>query len=145
MLDPVGLAPGPDGGVFMRGEVVQDQKLLLVGPASTQGFEEVQELARAFPIPDPIVDFPGGQVEAGDHVPDTVVTVVGGPQPDRLTLRLPGFPGPWLQVQRAELVDANDPTAGGWMVVEVQDPAHGFDADRGDAAGLDQVLTQLGQ
>ncbi len=46
-LDVVGLAPGPDGGVFVRREVVQNQMQRLAGPAAAQAFEEVEELARA--------------------------------------------------------------------------------------------------
>jgi hypothetical protein len=87
----------------------------LAWPAASQALEEAEELARAFPVPDPVVDLPGGQVQAGDHVPDTVVTVVGRPQPDRLALRPPRFARPGLQVERSELVDADDrPPAGGW-------------------------------
>lgn len=33
-------------------------------------------LARAFQVADPVVDSAGGQVEAGDHVPYPVITVV---------------------------------------------------------------------
>jgi hypothetical protein len=86
-------------------------------------FEEVQELTRAFPVPDPVVQFAGGQVKTRDHVPDPVVTVVSSPEPDRFAAGFPGLAGTRLQFQRAELVDADYPAAGGGMVVEVEFPA----------------------
>lgn len=41
----VGLAPGPNGGVFVRGEVVPDQVHRLSWPAASQAVEEGEELA----------------------------------------------------------------------------------------------------
>lgn len=63
------------------------------------------------------MEFPGGQVQTGDHVPDTVVAVVGGPQPDRFPAWFPRLTGTWLQVQRPELVDAQHPAVGRRAVV----------------------------
>ena len=39
---------------------VQDQMERLSWPAASQAFEEVEELDRAYAVPDPIVDLPGG-------------------------------------------------------------------------------------
>jgi hypothetical protein len=44
------------------------------------GLEKGQELPAAFPWPDPVEDLPGSQIEAADHVHDTVVAAVGHAQ-----------------------------------------------------------------
>src|SRR5689334_14974603 len=63
----VGGAPGADAGMAVRGEVVADDVELLVGPASAQDLEQIEELDRPLPWADPVEQLAGGQVECREH------------------------------------------------------------------------------
>ncbi|MGW5106250.1 hypothetical protein [Nocardia sp. NPDC004123] len=64
------------------------------------------------------------QVQGTEHVPDTLGSVVGRPQPARPTGGEPASAAAGLEVQRAELVHADHPAVGGRVVVKIEDPGH---------------------
>lgn len=63
-----------------------------------------------------------------------MVAVVGRPQPARPAAELPGLAFAREQVHQAELIDADHPTVGGRVVIQVEDAAHLGDESSRNAA-----------
>lgn len=64
-----------------------------------------------------------GREQRGEHVSHSAGAVECGAQPGRVTGREPTPPWAWLQVQRAELIDA-DPPVDRWPVIQVEDAGY---------------------
>src|SRR4051812_41191719 len=134
------MAPAGDIVAQVWGEVVADHVQPPGREAAAELAEEVEELAAAFAVAEPVEQLPGGQIEPGEHVPDSAVAAVGGPPPRRASGGEPAPAGTGLQVQRPELVHTDHPSARGepsvrGAVVEVEDPGHLLGESR-VAAGL---------
>ncbi len=134
-LYSIGGTPFPHLTTLMDRVVIQDQVQRLAGPASSQRLEERQELGPAFAVADPVVQLAAAQVQGAEHMPHTLGPVVGRPQPLGPPASEPAAAWPRLQIQRTELVDADHPSVGGWMVIEVEDPVHLL-GELGIVAGL---------
>jgi hypothetical protein len=92
---------------LVRTVVVQDQIQPPIRPGLLQNLEAVKELGPAFALPNPVGQYPRGQVQRGEQVPRPLGAAVGGAQADRTSKRQPRLALAWPQVQRPELVHAD--------------------------------------
>jgi hypothetical protein len=96
---------------------LQDHIKLPGGPAGAQSLEEGQRLAPSLAFADPVEQLASGQVESGEHVHHAVEAGCRWPAawPDGRRDAMPCPCG--HQVERPELIGADHPAIGGWVIV----------------------------
>src|SRR5450756_1300400 len=120
-LDVVFGDPRLQLGLLVRAEVVEDDDQVLA-EASPERTQKLPDLAPGLAVVEMTVQRAGGRVVGGHELAHAGRPRVRRPEAGRLRERMPAAAESGLQVQGAELIEAEHPGTDRWMGVQVEDP-----------------------
>src|SRR5450759_4758840 len=118
-LDVVFGDPRPELGLLVRTEVVEDDDEVFA-EASPERAQELPDLAPGLAVVQMTVQRAAGRVVGGHELAHAGRPRVRRPEAGRLGVRMPAAAESGLEVQWAELVEAEHPGTGRWMGVQIQ-------------------------